>query len=135
MVRQFAVSALALFGALAVSAPASAENLTRFTQAGFEAAQKEGRRILVDVHAPWCPTCAAQAPTLKSIGGSPRNADLVMLRIDFDTQKKEQKLLGVTRQSTIIAFNGYKETGRLVGDTDPKAIVALAESTRVRAVK
>ncbi len=35
-----------------------------YTDAAFDAAQKEGKSILIDVSAPWCPTCKAQAPIL-----------------------------------------------------------------------
>ena len=39
---------------------ASAFERTDFTDAGFKAAQAAGKPIVVDVFAPWCPTCKAQ---------------------------------------------------------------------------
>ena len=41
------------------SLPAIAADWKPFTQAEFNAAQKEGKPILVDIFAPWCPTCRA----------------------------------------------------------------------------
>ena len=45
--------------ALLVAAPVSAAEFRSFDQRAFTAAQAAGRPILVEVHAPWCPICAA----------------------------------------------------------------------------
>jgi thiol:disulfide interchange protein len=50
------VAAVALLGAL----PASAAEWKPFSAAAFAEAQKEGKSILVDIFAPWCPTCSAE---------------------------------------------------------------------------
>jgi hypothetical protein len=51
-----------------------------------------------------------------------------LLRLDYDTQNAEKRALGIVQQSTLIAFDGNKETGRLVGVTDPEQIKTLAKS-------
>ncbi len=107
-----------------------AAKIQPFSQAAFAAAQKAGAPILIDVYAPWCPVCRAQAPTINQIANDPSSAKLVIFRIDFDTQKAEQRALRVTGQSTLIAFKGARETGRLRGDTDPARIAALVATTR-----
>lgn len=101
-----------------------------FTQAAFDAAKAAGKPILVEVHAPWCPVCRAQQAGIAAAQRDAANADLVVFRIDFDSQKTEQRPLRVTRQSTLIAFNGARETGRLLGDTSPAAIARLVATTR-----
>ena len=78
-----AVAAVALLGAL----PASAAEWKPFTQADFAAAKKDGKSILVDIFAPWCPTCRAQNPILTQLTREPEFKDLVVFKIDFDTQK------------------------------------------------
>lgn len=103
---------------------------TPFTQAAFDAAKAAGKPILVEVHAPWCPVCRAQQAGIAAAQHDAANADLVVFRIDFDSQKAEQRPLRVTRQSTLIAFNGARETGRLLGDTSPAAIARLVATTR-----
>ncbi|MBV7255670.1 thioredoxin family protein [Pacificimonas sp. WHA3] len=121
-----AVPFLALAAAApAIVAPAYAADYKPFTQEAFAAAQKAGKPILVDVHAPWCPTCAAQAPILKSLGSDTANEDLIVFKLDFDSQKAEQRPLRVTSQSTLIAFDGETEVGRSIGDTDADSIRAL----------
>jgi thioredoxin 1 len=107
-----------------------AATIRPFTTAAFQAAQAAGQPILVDVYAPWCPVCRAQAPVITRLMRDPANAGLVVFRIDFDEQKAEQRPLRVTGQSTLIAFRGRNETGRLQGVTDAERIATLIASTR-----
>ena len=109
---------------------ASHEIAVPFTQAAFETAQSQNRPILVDVYADWCPVCAQQQPAIDQAAADPANDGLVVFQIDFDDQKNEQEQFRVTRQSTLIAFRGTEETGRLVGATDPAEIAALIASTQ-----
>ena len=96
-----------------------------FTQAGFEAAQKAGKPILVEVHASWCPVCKTQAPILGELRAAPKFKDLSVFTVDFDSQKDVLKSFGVTKQSTLIVFKGTKETGRSTGDTQKAALESL----------
>ena len=48
-----------------------------------------------------------------------------VLAIDFDTQKDVMRSFGATSRSTLIAFKGKTEVGRLVGDTKIAKIKAL----------
>lgn len=114
--------------AIAAIAPAQAAEVRPFDARAFAQAQKQGRPILVDVFADWCPTCKAQAPVIERIAKSPWASKMIVFRLNFDTQKAAWKQLGVRRQSTLIAFRGPRETGRLVGDTDPARIEALIRS-------
>jgi thioredoxin-like negative regulator of GroEL len=93
-----------------------------FDQAKFDAAQKEGKAILVEVTAPWCPTCRAQKPTLQSIESE--RPDLIVFDVDFDTKKDVLQRFGVRAQSTLIVFRGTKEISRSTGVTDPSQIRA-----------
>lgn len=122
--------ALAL-GAVAagLAAAASAAEVRPFDAKVFAAAQAQGRPILVDVHADWCPTCRAQAPIVDAIVAAPEYRRLLVLKLDFDKQKPDWKRLKVQRQSTLIAFRGPVETGRSVADTRPEAIAAVIHST------
>ncbi|RAU23898.1 thioredoxin [Paramagnetospirillum kuznetsovii] len=89
----------------------------------FVAAQEAGKSILVDVTAPWCPTCAKQKPTVQGLEMS--QPKLVVFDVDFDSAKDVLKQLRVTSQSTLIMFKGKAEMGRSTGETDPAAIAAL----------
>lgn len=103
--------------------PVSAE--TAFSAAALADAQKTGKPVLVEIFAPWCPTCKAQNEVLNTLLPDARFKDLVRLRVDFDNQKSEVRALNATMQSTLIVYKGESEVGRLVGETDPGAIEAL----------
>jgi len=94
-----------------------------FTKAAFTQAQEAGSDILLHVHAPWCPTCKAQEPSVSMLEHD--NPALKVFRIDFDSQKDVLNELKVRSQSTLIAFKGKTETSRMTGVTDPKAIAAM----------
>jgi thiol-disulfide isomerase/thioredoxin len=100
----------------------------RFTPAAFDAAQAAGKSIVVEVTAPWCPTCKAQAPIVKSLMDKPDMKGVMLLTVDFDSQKDVVQKLGVRQQSTLIAFKGKAETARSTGDTTPAGIEKLFRS-------
>ena len=121
--------AAALF---AVSGRAFAQGATSvaFDQAAFAAAQKAGKPILVDIWASWCPTCAQQKPIIEKLAADPAFKDLVILKVDFDSQKDVVRGFGARSQSTLIVFRGEREQGRSVGDTDAVSIRALLARTK-----
>jgi thioredoxin 1 len=116
---------IAIPAALALAAPARATQRQPFSDAAFEAAQAAGRPILVEVTAPWCPTCRAQKPHVDAVAADPRMADALLLSVDFDSQKDALRRLNVRTQSTLIAFRGRDERGRATGVTDGAAIREL----------
>jgi len=97
----------------------------KFTDAALEAAQKSGKPVLVEVAAPWCPVCKAQEPILEGLAKNEKFKDFVFLKMDFDSQKDEQRKLNVRSQSTLIVFKGTNEVGRSIGDTKADSIEAL----------
>lgn len=96
-----------------------------FDQATFDALQKQGRPILVMIHADWCPTCKAQKPIIDELLKTPELHSIDALRVDFDQQKAVVKAFKVQYQSTLIVFKGGKEAGRSTGDTKKDSIAAL----------
>ncbi len=81
------LSAAALSLCLAVAAVPAARAATEapFTQQAFASAQHEGKPILVDISATWCPTCAKQRPILSQLMADPAFKDLVVYQVDFDS--------------------------------------------------
>jgi thioredoxin 1 len=104
---------------------ARAATVRDFDQAAFAAAQQEGKPILVEIDASWCPTCAVQRPILAELAAEPQFGDLQIFKVDFDSRKDVVKAMGAQMQSTLIVFHGTAEKGRSTGETDPAAIRAL----------
>ncbi len=99
-----------------------------FSQSAYDAAIADGKPMLVEITAPWCPTCAAQKKVMATLLTEPRFADLTILEIDFDSQKDLVRAFGARMQSTLIVYSDGKEVARGVGTTKPAKIEALLDS-------
>lgn len=107
---------------------AGAELTLPFEQESFEAMQAEGRPILVDISASWCPTCARQHAVLEAIFEDGLYPDLVVLTVDYDDQRSVVRDFRAMRQSTLIVFRGDQETGRAVAITSREDIENLLDT-------
>ncbi len=107
--------------------PALAAETMPYTPQAFEAAQKAGESILVEITAPWCPTCKAQKPILGELTAAPKFKALKIFDVDFDSQKSAVRGFGARMQSTLIVFKGSEEVARSVGDTKAASIASLLD--------
>jgi len=125
--RSFLLAVVACI-ALQGSPPAASAEWKPFDAQAFAEAKQEGKSILVDIFAVWCPVCRVQNPILTQLTREPKFKDLVVFKMDFDTQKDDVRALKAQSQSTLIVFKGETEKGRSVGDTNEASIAALLES-------
>jgi thioredoxin 1 len=109
-----------LLVAAALVLPTLAHAAQPYEPKAFQAAQATNKPILIEVTAPWCPTCRRQKPIVQQI--EQEKPDLVILSVDFDSSKDVLKQLKVQHQSTLIVYRGAKELARSTGETDPAAI-------------
>jgi thioredoxin 1 len=124
--RHFIASTAALAAASSTGALAQTASPTvKFTAANFAAAQNAGKSIVVEVSAPWCPTCRTQKPIIQSLLANPDFKDVMLLEVDFDSQKDVLAQLRVSAQSTLISYKGKTETSRSVGETRAPEIEKL----------
>ncbi len=123
--KSLSAAALAICLTVAAAPVAQAASEAPFRQQAFAAAQHEGKLILVDISATWCPTCAKQRPILSQLMADPAFKDLVVYQVDFDSQKDVVRALGAQMQSTLVVFHGAVEKGRSTGDTNAQSIKAL----------
>ncbi len=96
-----------------------------YSQAEFDKLNKDGKSIVIHVHAKWCSTCATQDPILNSLMRVNEFKNLTFFNVDYDTSKDLLKTLRVSRQSAIIVFKQGKEQGRSLGDTQENSIKQL----------
>ena len=114
-----------VFALLAALPSAQAASQQPFDAGAFQAAQESGKRILIEIHADWCPTCKAQRPILDKLSAEPGFSNIARFRIDFDTQKDIVKRFGAKMQSTLVLFKGKTEVARSIGETSEDKIRAM----------
>jgi thiol-disulfide isomerase/thioredoxin len=125
--RRYLIAGGLLAATVLIAPAADAAETIPYAAAAFDAAQGAGRSILVEIHATWCPTCKAQAPILADLERNPKFGDLLVVHVDFDSQKDAVRRFGARIQSTLITFKNGRETGRSVGDTNRDSIAALLD--------
>ncbi|MDR3370421.1 thioredoxin family protein [Rhodoferax sp.] len=108
---------------------ATAGDIKPFNQQDFDKLTHEGKPVVLDISATWCPTCKAQKPIIDGLMKQPDYKDVTLMTIDFDSAKPTLKKFKVTMQSTLVAFKGDKEVGRSVGDTTPNGLEGLIKKT------
>jgi thioredoxin 1 len=118
--RSFAVASALAFGAVA----AMAAELP-FNKAAFDSAVAQGKPVIVDFSASWCPTCKEQKPIVQGLLNEAKRQPVTLFVADFDTENALKKKLGVSMQSTFVVFKGGKEVGRSTGQTEKQAIADL----------
>ena len=96
-----------------------------YDKAAFEKALAEGKPVIVDFFADWCPTCKAQKPHVQSLINEPKMKNVTLFIADYDKEKDLKKALRVTQQSTFVVFKGGKEVGRSTGQTAKEDLAAL----------
>lgn len=106
-----------------------AGDIKPYSQQTFDQLTQAGAAVVLDISAPWCPTCKQQKPIIEGLMKQPAYKDVTLLTIDFDTSKPTLKQFKVATQSTLVAFKGTKEVGRSVGDTHPATLEALIKKT------
>lgn len=105
-----------------------AGDIVPFDREFFSRMQQEGRSIVVDVTAPWCPTCKRQRLIIESLAKDPAFADVIVFKVDFDSNKELLREWYVAHQSTLIAFRGKTERLRLNAQTDLTSIRRLFDA-------
>jgi thioredoxin 1 len=101
-----------------------------YTDATFDAAQQAGQSMVVAVSASWCPVCKGQEMTLNKLMAQPAYAKTAFFRVDFDSQKAAVERFKATKQSTLIAFRGKSEMGRIEYTADKAKVMALAAKAK-----
>ncbi len=95
-----------------------------YDKAAMNKALAEGKPVIVDFYAEWCPTCKTQKPLVRELLNEPKMKDVVLFVADFDKEKDLKKTLRVSQQSTFVIFKGGKEVARSTGQTKKEDLAA-----------
>jgi thiol-disulfide isomerase/thioredoxin len=101
-----------------------------YDKASADAAIAEGKTVIVETYASWCPICQAQATAIDAMKDKPVYKDIVFFRVDTEKQKDVVKALHSPR-STFIVYRGGKEISRQSwGATDEDVARVLMSATK-----
>ena len=115
--RTFLIFALTIGTAFAANIP--------FDQSSFDQLLKQGKPVVLHIHASWCPVCRAQQGVLDDLMPLDEFKNLTVLRADYDKEKSLLRKYKVRNQSTFIVFKNGKEVTRTTGETDSSKIAEL----------
>ncbi len=87
MVRMLKAFLLAAVLAFTVQGVASAGHFQKYSDETFKKLQGEGKPILVEINADWCPICAKQRPIVDRLTEGASLKDIEILVVSFDGQK------------------------------------------------
>jgi thioredoxin 1 len=98
---------------------------TPFVQSQYDQLIAQGKPVIVDFYADWCPTCKAQKPIVEDVMHNPKLNSVTLFLANYDQEIALKKSLHVTQQSTFVVFKGGKEVTRSTGQTNKADISAL----------
>ncbi|TAK04798.1 thioredoxin [Patescibacteria group bacterium] len=84
-----------------------------FSRAAYDRALADGKTVILDFHADWCPTCRANEPVIRRTFELNTDANLVGFKVNYDTEVALKRTFHVTSQSTIIKTSVEKIPERL----------------------
>ena len=126
MIRFFALIA---YFALATSAFAS--NMVEYKPGLIQSLLKDGKTVLVDYKASWCPTCGRQERVINQLRADDGSYDkaITFVAVDWDDFGTHEVTTSrnVPRRSTLLLLKGDKELGRIVAGTSVKDIKMLLD--------
>ena len=95
-----------------------------FTQARFDALQASGAVVLIDIYAPWCPTCKQQQKVFEQFRAANPDKKFTILVVDYDKHKDVVRQFRAPRQSTLLLYRGNKQHWFAVAETRVEVISA-----------
>lgn len=113
------------------SASAFAGDVLPYKSDLFDKLVGEGKIVLIEAHADWCPTCQLQAPAVDALVHTKPYEPVTVLVVDFDKQEDALKRFRISKQSTLVVFKGKQERGRSIGVTDKASIASLLDKAQL----
>lgn len=109
---------------LAHTVSASAVQKEPYSEKRFMQLQASNAVVLIDVYAPWCPTCTKQQKILADYRKANPAKKFTILEVDYDSQREAVRFFKAPRQSTLLLYRGNKQHWFSVAETRAEVIAA-----------
>lgn len=91
-----------------------------YSPSAYAEALADGKDVIIDFHASWCPICAANAPGIRAAFESTANPNVVGFIADYDIETTLENQFGVSSQSTLVKVRGGDpKSAKKVGTLGP----------------
>ena len=77
------VASIALLAVSTLASIAAAGEIKPYSQQEFDKLTHEGKPVVLDISATWCPTCKQQKPIVDGLMKQPAYKDVTLLTVDF----------------------------------------------------
>jgi len=101
----------------------------------FEALMARDEPVMVEIYAPWCPTCLLQHRALMTLHEENRAPKIRAIRVDFDRDVEFREEHGFSHTGIIVVFQNGREIHRasgLVTADKIEAFIANVQRTKAR---
>jgi len=80
--------------------------IQQYSATAYAEALRDGKTVIIDFHASWCPICAANAPGIRAAFESTGNQNVVGFIADYDKETALENQFEVSSQSTLVKVKG-----------------------------
>ena len=128
--RSLKLASVTLATSLILSLSAHASNFEKvpFEKALFDQLQAQGDTVLIDVFAPWCPTCKKQQEVIGDYFAAHPESEIKVLVVNFDDQPQWVKFFKAPRQSSLYLYKNGEQLWFSVAETREQKIFSALNS-------
>lgn len=116
---------------LLAASPAFCAEPAIFDMAAFNEAQADGRSVILETYAPWCPACRRQAPLLDWLSDAPAFRHVIVMRVGEAAPKKVWRQFRLDAFGTLVLYRDGREVAR---DT-PQTTAGIAHLLQLAATR
>ncbi len=93
----------------------AALGLQEYSKSAYEKALSDGKTVLLDFHADWCPTCVENAPKLESALSQLNDSSIIAFKANYDTESELKRQFGIYSQASFILLKEGKVVQKAFG--------------------
>lgn len=123
MARSFFILSVLFIGLMMPLSSAKAMGFVDYNEEIFKQAQDANKTIVLHVGTTWCTVCQYQKHVLQKEAVQKDLMDVIMMTIDFDTQRNIAESYGAFQRSTIIIYKGKKQQNILINEKSRQVIL------------